>query len=86
MRKENELIEQKELREQMIDRVEVLDRVGELILLPNTEYATTEQVAKYFGVAIETIKSTINYNYEELKKQWLYCLYKGKSFKFEFQS
>lgn len=67
MRKENELIEQKELREQMIDRVEVLDRVGELILLPNTEYATTEQVAKYFGVAIETIKSTINYNYEELK-------------------
>lgn len=66
MRKENELIEQKELREQMIDRVEVLDRVKELILLPNTEYATTEQVARYFEVGLEAIQSLIKDNRSEL--------------------
>lgn len=37
MRKENELLEKQELREEFINRVEVLDRVKELILLPNTE-------------------------------------------------
>lgn len=66
MRKENELVEQKELREQMIDRIEVLDKVGELLLLPNTEYATTEQVAKYFKVGKEAIKSVCYNNNEEL--------------------
>lgn len=66
MRKENELIEQKELREQMIDRVEVLDRVKELILLPNTEFATTEQVAEYFGESIETIRQITVRNNSEL--------------------
>lgn len=66
MRKENELIEQKELREQMIERVEVLDRVKELILLPNTEFATTEQVAIYFEVGLEAIQSLIKDNRDEL--------------------
>lgn len=66
MRKENELIEQKELREEMIDRIEVLDRVKELILLPNTECATTEQVAEYFKTTKDNIKQTKIRNEEEL--------------------
>lgn len=66
MRKENELIEQKELREQMIERVEVLDRVKELILLPNTEYATTEQIAEYFSVGESAIKSLVFDNNDEI--------------------
>lgn len=48
--KEIELLEQKEMREQVIGRTEVLDKVGELLLLPNTEYATTKQVAEYYKV------------------------------------
>ena len=56
MRKEEELLEQKELREKVIDRLEVLDNVGEILLLPNTEFATTEMIAKYYKVAITTIK------------------------------
>ena len=66
MRKENELIEQKELREQMIDRIEVLDKVKELILLSNTEYATTEQVAEYFGVEKKTVEKISERNKDEL--------------------
>ena len=64
--RENELIEQKELREQMIDRVEVLDKVGELLLLPNTEFATTEQVAEYFKVDVSTIRQITVRNNEEI--------------------
>lgn len=66
MRKENELIEQKELREQMIDRVEVLDRVGELLLLPNTEFATKDQLVDYYKIGIKTLESLIQDHKKEL--------------------
>lgn len=63
---ENELLEQKDLREKVIGRTEVLDKVGELLLLPNTEYATTEQVAQYYKVGIEAIQTIMKRNYDEL--------------------
>ncbi|MGV2640108.1 hypothetical protein GNF86_01455 [Clostridium perfringens] len=65
MNQEN-LLEQKELRESVINRLEVLDSVGEILLLPNTEYATTEMVANYYGVKPETIKSLIFDNNDEI--------------------
>lgn len=75
MRKENELLTSKQMREGCIDRVEVLDKVKELILLPNTEFATTEQVSKYFEVNIETIKKLVTRNEDELTSNG-YGLYK----------
>ena len=74
MRKENELMEQKELREEVIGRVEVLDKVGELLLLPNTEYATTKQVAEYYKVGNEAISSVIKRNKKELESNGLKTL------------
>ena len=35
--KELDLIEKQDIRERVIDRTEVLDKVGDLLLLPNTE-------------------------------------------------
>ena len=64
---ENQLLEQKELREKNLGRIEVLDQVKELLLLGDTDFATMEMVAKYYDVPIETIKSTINYNREEIE-------------------
>lgn len=64
---ENQLLEQKELREKNLGRIEVLDQVKELLLLGDTNFATMEMVAKYYDVPIETIKSTINYNREEIE-------------------
>ncbi|MDU3410083.1 hypothetical protein [Clostridium sp.] len=66
MRKENELIEQKELREQMIERVEILDKVGELLLLKGTDFATQEQVSNYYNVTKQTIESIVIRNSDEL--------------------
>lgn len=37
------------------------------MLLPNTEYATTEQVARYYEVDIEAINSIVNRNRDELE-------------------
>ena len=67
MANENQLLEQKELREKNLGRIEVLDQVKELLLLGDTDFATMEMVAKYYDVPIETIKSTINYNREEIE-------------------
>lgn len=64
--KEMDLLQRKEAREDCISRVEVLDKVGKLLLLPNAEYATTEQVANYYEVGIEAVRKLFQRNKEEL--------------------
>lgn len=65
--KELDLIEKKNVREKVIDRTEILDRVGDLLLLPNTEYATTEQMARFYKVDVGTIEVLVNRNRDELE-------------------
>lgn len=76
MNQEN-LLEQKELRESVINRLEVLDSIGEILLLPNTEYATTEMVSNYYKVDIEAVQKVIQRNRDELKEDG-YKVFKGK--------
>ena len=52
----NELLENKELRDSLVERLDVLEEVGNLLLLDELQMATTEQVAKYFNVTVDTIK------------------------------
>jgi len=59
-----ELIEKKDLREQLIGRIEVLDKVKKLFLIPEMEVMTTKMVADYFEVE----KSTIELCYQRNKK------------------
>lgn len=65
-KKEFELVGNRVMRESMIDEVGVLDKVKDLLLLPNTEYATTEQVATYYEVDVESIKKLTTRNKDEL--------------------
>lgn len=60
-----------------MNHTEVLDRIGGLLLLPNTELATTKQVAEFYGVPINTIYSMIHDNREELEKNGM----KGMTYK-----
>ncbi len=63
---ELELIEgKKNVRDKYISKTEVLERVKDLILLPYKETATTEMVAEYYGVDLETIKKITQRHYEE---------------------
>lgn len=66
MGKEEQLLEQKQLREKVIGRLEVLDKVGELLMLGSTDCATTNQVANYYGVTTRHIEELISNNRDEL--------------------
>lgn len=64
---ENELLVNKKKRNELIERIEILDSVGEILLLGNTEFATTEMVANYYEVTQRHIEDIINKNRDELE-------------------
>jgi hypothetical protein len=64
---EKELLENKESRETMIDRIDILDRVGTLLLLPSTQLATRLQVANFYKVQEGAIRQVENRNAEEME-------------------
>lgn len=64
---ESALIESQSLRSARLDLVNVLDRVGVLVMLPDDVHATTDAVASFYGVAETTIKSLVAANRAELE-------------------
>ena len=64
--KREELLQNKELRNENLGRIEVLDQVKKLLLLGDTEFATTEMVAEYYGVEKDTIKKLLSRHKEEI--------------------
>ena len=50
------------------ERLDILDKVKDLVMLKGTEYMTTQQVADYYEVPEGTIKTVIRRNKEELIK------------------
>ncbi len=61
-----ELLENRDLREQLINRLEVLDKVKQVVTMPNTELLTIEQVADYYEVDAKTIDKIVNRHLDEL--------------------
>lgn len=53
------------VREEHLHRVEVLEKVKGLLLLPNTDYATTKQVADFYEVGESVVKELVRYHSEE---------------------
>ena len=54
--KEVQLVEQKDLRDQCINRIETLNEVRKLFLIPEMEVMTTKMVADYYKVTQDVIK------------------------------
>ena len=50
------------------ERLDVLDKVKELVFMKGTEYMTTQQVAEYYERPIDTIATVVKRNREELIK------------------
>lgn len=69
--KHDELLENEDLRKKLIDKIEVLNKVKELILLPNTELMTTRMVADYYEVSQDVIRDNIRRHKEELAENGL---------------
>lgn len=63
---EGQLVEQKDLREQYIEKVEVLDKVKNLFLIPVFNVMTTKMVANYYEVGYEAIKTCYKINKNEI--------------------
>ena len=62
---ENELLTNGNLREELVEHYEVLDKVKELLLIPGTEFATLNQVADFYEVSTEAIKKVYQRNKDE---------------------
>ena len=60
------LLESPTMRATVADRVEVLDRVRALQLLPDGVHLTTEGVAAYFGVGLKAVYSLVTDHRAEL--------------------
>ena len=67
-------------RKELMDKVDVLDKVGNLLLLGNSGFATTQQVADYYEVDVDAIRSIIRRHKEELESNG-YRLFTGKEIK-----
>ena len=52
--------------EQLLDKIWVLDMVGDLQLINELQMATVEQVAKYYGTEVGTIKMCVSNNRREI--------------------
>ena len=79
---ENELLTNGNLREELVDHYEVLEKVKELLLIPGTEFATTQQVADFYEVGLKAITSLINDHREEVESDGMTVL-SGKETKEE---
>lgn len=55
----------KKLRTKLISHIEVLDKVKEIIYLPNSNKVTTNQAADYYDVSIKTIQASLSRNRDE---------------------
>ena len=65
---EETMISNKELQEQYISRVDVLDKVKDLFLIPAMECMTMKQVADYYEVPIEAVRKCHRRNKDELEQ------------------
>lgn len=70
--KEMEFIDKKDLRDKAIERVEVLDKVKKLFLVPNMKVMTIGQVAEYYEVDVEIIKKCHQRNHNEIDEDGVY--------------
>ncbi|PGW54403.1 hypothetical protein COE14_20080 [Bacillus thuringiensis] len=61
-----EVIDNKIERDKLVERVEVLDKVKQLSLLPELEMATSKQVSEFYGVPIKSVNNILLRNRDEL--------------------
>lgn len=79
MMTEEILINNKEQREKLIQRIDVLEKVKTLLLIPNTEFATVKQVAEFYEVDESVIQKLYQRNNDELIQDGV-CNKKSKDF------
>lgn len=77
---EIELIKNKELRENYIERIDVLEKVKRLLLLPDISLATREQVSQFYNVGESAIRMIENRHQDEIDSDG-FKIWKASDFK-----
>ena len=72
------IINDRKERANMINRIEVLEKVKGLLLLGDSEFATTLQVADYYEVDLSVIQKLVSRNKEELESNGMKLYYKNE--------
>ncbi|MDA1771445.1 hypothetical protein PDJ95_08580 [Bacillus cereus] len=72
----NEVISPKDKRDSLVDKVEVLSEVKELLLPPELEMATLQQVADFYDVPNKEINNLLRFHKDEFVSDG-YTLMKG---------
>lgn len=65
--KETQFMDDRTLRDNSVSHYEVLEKVKKLLLIPNLEVMTTEQVADYYEVDYDAVKKVYQRNADELE-------------------
>ncbi|MEU7157988.1 hypothetical protein [Streptomyces chrestomyceticus] len=68
------LLESRAMRDSVMGRVDVLDKVKALVLLPDGLHVTTRMVADYFEVGVEAAKSIVKRHRIELQGNGMHTL------------
>lgn len=63
---EVEILDQKDFRDELLENIEVLDKVKKIITLPETDYTTLKKVAEYYEVGEKAIHSLVSRHSDEL--------------------
>ena len=63
---ELDMLDKREERDKYIDRIDVLDKVKQIVMLPKLEMVTTNQVAEYYEVDTAAIRKCYQRNTAEL--------------------
>ena len=69
---ETQFIDDRILRDNAVGHYEVLEKVKELLLIPELEVMTTEQVADYYEVDYDAVKKVYQRNTDELESDGMY--------------
>lgn len=69
MRRKNDdnIINDRAVRDRCVGHYEVLEKVKELLLIPNTQWATLKQVAQYYEVGDKAIDTICSRHKDELE-------------------
>jgi hypothetical protein len=63
-----EFIDNKEMRNEVSSHVEVMDKVKKIAMIPNANFVSSEIIAKYYEVPLDTIQGRVSQNKMELEE------------------
>ena len=72
MIKENDFVEDRALRDQSVNHYEVLEKVKQILLIPDLQAITTNQVAEYYEVESSTVNKICQRYADELKSDGMH--------------